>query len=48
MRYAKGSKTYGIEAGEYARVERVNAKENVLTVGKQHGEHVTIRTACKA
>ncbi|MGC2830054.1 MAG: MobF family relaxase [Candidatus Acidiferrum sp.] len=41
VRYAKGSKTYGIEAGEYARVERVNAKENVLTVGKQKGEHVS-------
>ena len=41
MRYTKGSKTYGIEAGEYARVERVNAKENVLTVGKQNGEHVS-------
>jgi ATP-dependent exoDNAse (exonuclease V) alpha subunit len=41
VRYAKGSKTYGIEAGEYARVERVNAKGNVLTVGKQNGEHVS-------
>ena len=41
VRYAKGSKTYGIEAGEYARVERVNAKENVLTVGRQNGEHVS-------
>jgi conjugative relaxase-like TrwC/TraI family protein len=41
VRYAKGSKRYGIEAGEYARVERVNAKENVLTVGKQNGEHVS-------
>jgi conjugative relaxase-like TrwC/TraI family protein len=41
VRYAKGSKTYGIEAGEYARVERVNAKENVLTVEKQNGEHVS-------
>jgi hypothetical protein len=41
VRYAKGSKTYGIEAGEYARVERVNAKGNVLTVGKQNGEDVS-------
>ncbi len=41
VRYAKGSKTYGIEAGEYARVERVNPKDNVLTVGKQNGEHVS-------
>lgn len=41
MRYTKGSKTHGIEPGEYARVERVNAKENVVTVEKQSGEHVS-------
>ena len=41
VRYTKGSKTHGIEAGEYARVERVNAKENVVTVAKQSGEHVS-------
>jgi ATP-dependent exoDNAse (exonuclease V) alpha subunit len=41
VRYAKGSKKYGIEAGEYARIERVNAKENVVTVGKQNGEYVS-------
>ncbi len=41
VRYTKGSKTHGIEAGEYARVERVNAKENVVTVEKQSGEQVS-------
>jgi len=41
VRCAKGSKKYGIEAGEYARVERVNAKENLVTVGKQNGEYVS-------
>ena len=41
VRYTKGSKTHGIEAGEYARVERVDAKENVLTVEKQSGEQVS-------
>jgi conjugative relaxase-like TrwC/TraI family protein len=41
VRYAKGSKTYGIEAGEYARVQQVYAKENALIVGKQNGEHVS-------
>jgi ATP-dependent exoDNAse (exonuclease V) alpha subunit len=41
VRYAKGSKTYRIDSGEYARVERVNAKENVLTVEKQSGEQVS-------
>jgi hypothetical protein len=48
VRYAKRSKTYGIEAGEYARVERVNAKENLLIVGKQNGEDVSYDlAACK-
>ena len=41
VRYAKGSKTYRIDSGEYARVERVNAKENVLTVEKKSGEQVS-------
>jgi conjugative relaxase-like TrwC/TraI family protein len=41
VRYAKGSKTHGIDSGEYARVEQVNAKENVLTMEKQSGERVS-------
>jgi conjugative relaxase-like TrwC/TraI family protein len=41
VRYAKGSKTHRINSGEYVRVERVNAKENVLTVEKQSGEQVS-------
>jgi conjugative relaxase-like TrwC/TraI family protein len=41
VRYTKGSKTYGIDSGEYARIERVNAKENVVTVAKQSGEQVS-------
>jgi ATP-dependent exoDNAse (exonuclease V) alpha subunit len=41
VRYTKGSKTHRIDSGEYARVERVNAKENVLTVEKQSGEQVS-------
>ena len=40
VRYTKGSKTHGIEAGEYARVERVNAEENLLTVGRKNSERV--------
>ena len=28
MRYSRGSKALGIEAGDYARVERVDAKTN--------------------
>jgi ATP-dependent exoDNAse (exonuclease V) alpha subunit len=41
VRYTKGSKTQGIEAGEYARVERVNAKENLLTVKREAGKQVS-------
>jgi conjugative relaxase-like TrwC/TraI family protein len=41
VRYTKGSKTHGIDAGEYTRVERVNAKENLLTVKRESGEEVS-------
>jgi conjugative relaxase-like TrwC/TraI family protein len=41
VRYTKGSKTQGIEAGEYARVEGVNAKENLLTVKRDTGKQVS-------
>jgi conjugative relaxase-like TrwC/TraI family protein len=41
VRYTRGSKTHGIEAGEYARVERVNEKENLVTVKRENGEHVS-------
>jgi hypothetical protein len=41
VRYTRGSKTHGIEAGEYARVERANEKENLVTVKSENGEQVT-------
>jgi hypothetical protein len=44
VRYRKGSKTLGIEAGEHTRVEQVNAKENLLTVTRDDGERVTYDT----
>src|SRR5438552_5312681 len=40
VRYAKGSKTHGIQAGEYARVERTNERENLVTVKRRNGEEV--------
>jgi conjugative relaxase-like TrwC/TraI family protein len=40
VRYTKGSKTYGIEAGEYARAEGVKAEENLLTVKRANGKRV--------
>jgi conjugative relaxase-like TrwC/TraI family protein len=41
VRYTRGSKTHGIETGEYTRVERVNEKENQLTVKRESGQQVT-------
>src|SRR5216683_943680 len=41
VRYTKGSKTHGIEAGKYARVERANEKENLVTVKRENGQQVS-------
>ena len=41
VRYTKGSKTLGIDAGEYARVERIQAKDNLITVTREQGAPVT-------
>ena len=41
VRYTRGSKTHGIEAGEYSRVERANEKENLVTVNRENGESVS-------
>src|SRR5216683_4886061 len=41
VRYTKGSKTHGIEAGKYARVERANEKENLVTVNRENSEQVS-------
>jgi hypothetical protein len=41
VRYSKGSKSVGLEAGAYARVEHVNATKNLVTVRRDDGERVT-------
>jgi conjugative relaxase-like TrwC/TraI family protein len=41
VRYTRGSKTHGIEAGEYARVERVTENDNLVTVKRKNGEQVS-------
>jgi conjugative relaxase-like TrwC/TraI family protein len=41
VRYTRGSKRHGIAAGEYARVEHTNEKENLVTVKRENGEQVT-------
>ena len=38
VRYARGSKSVGIEAGEYGTVVGINSATNVLTVEKSTGE----------
>jgi len=41
VRYTRGSKTHGIEAGEYVRVERANEKENLVTIKRENSERVS-------
>lgn len=41
VRYSKGSKSLGLNAGDYARVEAVDAKENRITVSTDDGRGVT-------
>jgi ATP-dependent exoDNAse (exonuclease V) alpha subunit len=41
VRYTKGSETHGLDAREYVHVEHVNAKENLLTVERSTGKHVS-------
>ena len=41
LRYSKGSKPIGIEAGEYARVVRVDGENNTLTITRKSGEELS-------
>ncbi len=41
VRYSRGSKTLGIEPGEYARVEEMDLRENRITVERGNGERQT-------
>ena len=41
VRYAKGSKALGLDAGEYVRVHKVDTPHNLLAVQRETGEHVT-------
>ena len=41
VRYARGSKTLGIEPGEYARVADVDRKQNQVTVKRDNGSEIT-------
>jgi hypothetical protein len=41
IRYTKGSRAVGVEAGEYAHVTGVDADRNLLTVQRGDGEQIT-------
>ena len=41
VRYTRGSKVLGLEAGEYALVQRTNGKENTITVKRENGEQAS-------
>lgn len=41
VRYSRGSKAAGIEAGSYAKVAAVDAAQNLLTVQRDSGEYIT-------
>jgi conjugative relaxase-like TrwC/TraI family protein len=41
VRYTHGSRVLGVEQGEYARVEKVDAKDNHITVERENGGHLT-------
>lgn len=41
VRYTKGSKVLGFRAGEYTRVQHIDAKENTVTVRRATGEQVS-------
>ena len=41
LRYTRGSKVLGIDPGEYARVNRVDARENRVTVERENGTQQT-------
>ena len=41
IRFSKGSKPLGIEPGEYARVARVDAESNTVTITRKSGEELS-------
>lgn len=41
VRYTKGSKVLDIRAGEYARVQHIDAKENIVTVKRETGAQLS-------
>ena len=41
LRYSRGSRVVGVNAGQYAKVADTDAKQNLLTVEREDGQHVS-------
>jgi ATP-dependent exoDNAse (exonuclease V) alpha subunit len=41
VRYSRGSKVLGIDPGEYARVDRVDTRQNLITIERENGTQQT-------
>jgi ATP-dependent exoDNAse (exonuclease V) alpha subunit len=41
VRYTRGSKAVGIQSGEYVRVTGIDREQNLLTVERDNGQHLT-------
>jgi len=41
LRYSRGSRVVGVNAGEYAKVANTDAKQNLLTVEREDSQHLT-------
>jgi ATP-dependent exoDNAse (exonuclease V) alpha subunit len=48
VRYTKGGHTYGLAAGEYARVVHVSEPDNHVTVRREHGARVQLTAPDRA
>ncbi len=41
VRYTRGSQAVGVKSGEYVRVTGIDREQNLLTVERQNGQHLT-------
>jgi len=42
LRYTRGSKSVGVQSGEYVRVAGVDREENLLTIKRENGRHLIL------
>jgi hypothetical protein len=41
LRYTRGSHAVGVQSGEYVRVTGVDREQNLLTIARENGQHLT-------